>query len=76
MNTGDPEAPPLVSGPVTGGRIGSPTKLTKLDDPDDPGFPTGFREVCATLLRRCLVFDHEPIPWGDERRRSRYSDHV
>jgi uncharacterized protein (DUF1501 family) len=55
-------APVLVAGkPVKGGLIGPPPDLAKLDDSGDPQFSTDFRDVYATLLRRWLAIDPQPI---------------
>jgi uncharacterized protein (DUF1501 family) len=55
-------APVLLAGkPVKGGLIGPPPDLARLDDSGDPRFTTDFRDVYATLLRRWLAIDPEPI---------------
>jgi uncharacterized protein (DUF1501 family) len=55
-------APVLLAGrPVKGGLIGPPPNLAQLDDGGDPRFTTDFRDVYATLLRRWLAIDPEPI---------------
>jgi uncharacterized protein (DUF1501 family) len=55
-------APVLLAGqPVKGGLIGPPPKLSQLDDGGDPRWTTDFRDVYATLLRRWLAIDPEPI---------------
>ncbi len=55
-------APVLLAGkPVKGGRIGPPPDLARLDDGGDPRFTTDFRDVYATLLRRWLAVNPEPI---------------
>jgi uncharacterized protein (DUF1501 family) len=55
-------APLLLAGkPVKGGLIGPPPDLCRLDDGGDPRFTTDFRDVYATVLRRWLAVDPEPI---------------
>jgi uncharacterized protein (DUF1501 family) len=55
-------APVLLAGrPVKGGLIGPPPDLTELDDVGDPRFTIDFRDLYATLLRRWLAVDPEPI---------------
>ncbi len=55
-------APVLLAGkPVKGGLIGPPPDLSNLDEGGDPRFTTDFRDVYATLLRRWLAIDPEPI---------------
>jgi uncharacterized protein (DUF1501 family) len=55
-------APMLLAGkPVKGGLIGPPPNLADLDEDGDPRFATDFRDVYATLLRRWLAVDPEPI---------------
>jgi uncharacterized protein (DUF1501 family) len=51
----------LAGKPVQGGLIGSPLDLARLDEAGDPYFTTDFRDVDATLLRRWLAVDPEPI---------------
>jgi len=55
-------APVLLAGkPIKGGLIGPPPNLANLDDGGDPRSTTDFRDVYATLLRRWLAIDPEPI---------------
>ena len=55
-------APVLLAGtPVKGGLIGPPPNLDDLDEAGDPRFATDFRDLYATLLRRWLAVDPEPI---------------
>jgi len=55
-------APVLLAGKaVKVGLIGPPPNLAKLDDGGDPRSTTDFRDVYATLLRRWLAVDPEPI---------------
>jgi uncharacterized protein (DUF1501 family) len=55
-------APVFLAGTrVRGGLIGAPSDLSHLDDGGDPRFTTDFRDVYATLLRRWLGVDPEPI---------------
>jgi uncharacterized protein (DUF1501 family) len=55
-------APVFLAGkPVKGGLIGPVPDLTKLDESGDPHHTTDFRDVYATVLRRWLAVDPEPI---------------
>jgi len=50
----------LAGKPVKGGWIGPAPDLANLDD-GDPRSTTDLRDVYATLLRRWLAIDPEPI---------------
>jgi uncharacterized protein (DUF1501 family) len=55
-------APVLLAGkPVKGGLVGPMPDLAHLDDGGDPRFTTDLRDLYATILRRWLSVDPEPI---------------
>jgi uncharacterized protein (DUF1501 family) len=55
-------APVFLAGrSVKGGLIGPAPDLAKLDDIGDPRYAIDFRDVYATVLRRWLGVDPEPI---------------
>ena len=60
-------APVLLAGrPVKGGLDRPAAEPGRLDDGGDPRFTTDFRDVYATLLRRWLAVDPEPILGSSE----------
>lgn len=55
-------APLFLAGkPVKGGLVGPPPDLSRLDETGDPRFAIDFRDVYATVLRKWLGVDPEPI---------------
>ena len=51
----------VIGNTVKGGRHGSPSSLTKLDDRGNLVFGTDFRAYFATVLAKWLGADPEPI---------------
>jgi uncharacterized protein (DUF1501 family) len=58
-------APQFVFGPaITGGLIGDPPDLTKLDNTGNLPFKTDFRQIYATILDKWLGADADTILGG------------